>query len=644
MVQQFIPLLLMTFFICWFVVVMQFMFQYTDDFIGKGLSIITIGKVLLHAAVMVLPTALPLGILLASLMTFGGMGERLELLAIKSAGTPLHKVMGSLFLICFTLSVGLFFYLNTVVMEAQVRFYQIAFSARDKQPDLEIPEGSFYNGIANYSIFVKKKNHKARALLGVLIYDLSQGFDETRIIRADSGKLTMDVSKTFLTLDLFNGESFQQLKGSVSPKANDKGYGDNVPASYYKEKFDIKKIIISFDGNFKLQSDEDLRNQFVGKNLWQLNRYIQDTAKYAVDSLGKRNADIVIQRINAVRYTGFQFSPKDSSETAREYFAAIAAASKSNEMNLDSLLRHADPKDVSNAMETAASKLKALSDEVKYLYDEYDWQSYFYRTHDQERHRKFTFPVACIIFFFIGAPLGAIIRKGGIGTPMVTSVLLFIIYYMIDTYGYKMGYSGEWPVWVGMWLSSFALLPLGIYLTYQATRDSAVLNVDATLIRLKAFFRPAKKRELRTREVIVIPLRTTEAILAGEETIKKIAAVEGNAFLAKGKLTHKALAELNRSHYATFRAIEEYIDKMLDFPNRELPNKLTELPLLKRHFAAMLPKKAWQFYIFLAVLPLSLPFIWYLYRAKESEKACLGRLTSQIKQVETLIKQTDVTE
>lgn len=211
-------MLLMTVTICWFVVVMQFIWQHTDDFVGKGLDFSTLGKVFYHAAMMALPTAMPLGILLASLMTFGGLGERLELLAIKSAGWPLHRVMVSLFVICVALGGGLFIYLNTVMMESQVRFYQIAFSARQKQPDLEIPEGSFYNGIDNYSIFVEKKNHQDKTLLGVLIYDLSQGFEETRIIRANSGKLTMDVSKTFLALDLYSGESFQQLASPYHPQ------------------------------------------------------------------------------------------------------------------------------------------------------------------------------------------------------------------------------------------------------------------------------------------------------------------------------------------------------------------------------------------------------------------------------------------
>ena len=162
MLKQFIPLLLMTTSICWFVVIMQFLWRYTNDFIGKGISIATLLEALIQVAKISLPTALPLGILLASLMTFGGLGERLELLAIKSAGVPLHRIMLPLIGVVAALSIGLFVFLNTIMMDAQVRFYQIAFSARYKQPDLEIPEGSFYNGISDYSIFVQKKNTKDR--------------------------------------------------------------------------------------------------------------------------------------------------------------------------------------------------------------------------------------------------------------------------------------------------------------------------------------------------------------------------------------------------------------------------------------------------------------------------------------------------
>lgn len=635
MLQQFIPLLLMTFFICWFVVFMQFMWRYTDDFVGKGLDMWTLAKIFVHVAVMVLPTSLPLGVLLASLMTFGGMGERLELLAIKSAGIPLHKVMIPLFLICSTLAVGLFVYLNTVMMDAQVKFYQIAFSVRDKQPDLEIPEGSFYNGINNYSIFVQKKNRKEKALLGVLLYDISQGVEETRIIRADSGKLTMDNTKTFLTLDLYHGESFQQMKKSFSPSAPASGYGADVPNSFYKEKFLFKQIVIPFDANFKLQSDNDLRNQYVGKNLFQLTRYIRDTALYTLDSIGERNATSLLQRANDMRYEGLANNYQDTTAQLQKSIIAVEKKAAAMQVNVDSLVAAAPVKQKIEALNHVAERLRTMSDEANYFYSEYDWQAYFYRTHDQERHRKFTFPVACIVFFFIGAPLGAIIRKGGIGTPMVTCILLFIVYYMIDTYGYKMGYNGQWPVWIGMWISTLALLPLGVFLTYQATRDSASLNVDALFMRVKSVFKK-KKRELRMRELVVNPLPSDQAYSLLQATKDKISHLRDTPFM-RGKYSQKSLLFLDKAQYEAFLSLEEMVEKLLDYPSLKVSTMLAELPILKRKILFYIPKQRWTFAIFIVCLPLSLPIIAYLYMEKRRLRDRLALIDEKIIQLERLI-------
>lgn len=624
MAQQFLPLLVMTVMICWFVVVMQFMWQYTDDFIGKGLSITTLAKVFMNASLMALPTALPLGILLASLMTFGGLGERLELLAIKSAGVPLHKVMVSLAIICFSLGLGLFLYLNTVMMNAQVSFYQIVFSARSKQPDLEIPEGSFYNGIDNYSIFVKKKNHKAHALLGVLIYDLSEGFDETRIIRADSGILSMDISKTFLTLDLYKGESFQQLKEPISPTKEKKEYSENVPPSYYKGKFAYKRIVIPFDANFTLQNDESLRNQFVGKNYWQLTRYINDTAIYALDSIGVKNASAMLNSMQSsmgsTSSSNNEYTPGDEIASVNLSYYTSNSLPMANSASLDSLFSTASPELLAEVAQQASEKLKQMGNEAEYMFNEYDWQAYFYRTHDQERHRKFTFPIACILFFFIGAPLGAIIRKGGIGTPMVASVLLFIVYHMIDTYGYKMGYNGQWPVWIGMWLSSFFLLPLGIVLTYQATRDSVTLNLDNLAIKLKNIVKPQRKRELRIRELITQPLTSNEATAEIEKMLQRIATLQNSSFYKKGTLTHHALCEANYQQYTTYIASEHMINRLLDMPGYVMPTKLSQLPILSKRILPFTPKYKWITYTIAGVLPLSLPIICYLYIRRSRER------------------------
>ena len=632
MLKQFIPLLLMTASICWFVVVMQFLWRYTDDFVGKGLALSTLMEAFVQVALMSLPTALPLGILLASLMTFGGLGERLELLAIKSAGVSLHRTMLPLIGIIVAISVGLFFYLNIVMMDAQVRFYQIAFSARYKQPDLEIPEGSFYNGISDYSIFVKKKIPKDRSLSGVLIYDISGGFDATRIIRADSGKLVMDASKTFLTLDLWRGESFQQLKSGLR-EGTENTYSQDVARSYFKEHFVYKQIVIPFDANFELQSDEGLRDQFVGKNLHQLTVYIQDTARYALDSIGTQNADLIMERVHEDR--GGALSADQSKKEAY-----IAKTRKQQRIvPLDSVLASIPFSEAEAAMQAGMEQLNTLSQDAEGRFNEYDWQAYFYRTHDQERHRKFTFPVACLLFFFIGAPLGAIIRKGGIGTPMVVCVLIFIIYYMIDTYGYKMGYNGEWPVWIGMWLSSFVLLPLGVYLTIQAAKDSATLNVDAIVERIKSVFRPVKQREVTRRELIIIRTTTSKALEEVTLAQNEINTLKSNPFLAKGVFRHRHLLALNKQLRIANGQLNHMIDKLIDLDDLLVLRYLSNLPAERRYFSLLIPRSRALFIALLLFLPLSLPFILYLYKRKQKENKRIELLETTLKLIATRIEE-----
>lgn len=640
MLQQFLPLLALTFAVCWFVVIMQFMWRYVDDFIGKGIALSTLGHVLIFAAEMVLPTALPLGILLASLMTFGGMGERLELLAIKSSGTPLHKVMIPLFFTSLLLGVGLFVYLNTVVMEAQVKFYQIAFSARQKQPDLEIPEGSFYNGITNYNLYVQKKDHKHRTLRGILIYDMSNGFNETRIIRADSGKLTMDLSKTFLTLDLYNGESFQNLKESITPNKNSNN-NNNLPKPFIKEHFQYKQIVIPFDANFKLQSDDDLRNQFVGKNLFQLNKYIQDTARYALDSVGIHNAKILMHQVNNARYADLHIPDADTTKVWKQAIENLQQQSIHTQVNIDSLLQRANVDQRIAALSVAVSRLQNLSSESQFRDGEYEWQAYYYRTHDQERHRKFTFPAACIIFFFIGAPLGSIIRKGGIGTPMVTSVLLFIVYYMIDTYGYKMGYTGQWPVWIGMWLSTFALLPLGIFLTYQATRDSSSLNLDAIISAFKEFFNPKKKRAFRIRELIINEMSNQEAVQHTLSLSMQTDQLLHLPFISKGKPSFANLRNLQMHYKELKNSTNQYATALLDNPTKGLPTKLAELPLQRASFTPLFGNRHWLYILLVPLLPISLALICYLYTIRKKERARLKKQIEILRNIKDLLLENE---
>lgn len=613
------PLLAMTFVICWFVVLMQMLWSRADEIVGRGLDTWVLIQLLFHAAVMALPTATPLGILLASVMTFGGLGERLELLAMKSAGVPLYRIMSPLFFVGISIGLALFVYLNTAMMDAQVKFFQIIFSAQQSRPDLEIPQGVFYNQIPGYSLFVKEKTHETRTLHELMIYDFSRGTSQPRIVLADSGKLQMDASKTFLTLDLYKGESFEQLsQGSFFEGSNSaSSYSSDLPASYLKEHFSHKRIVIRFDSNFKMIDEEGLRSQFVGKNLLQLNRYIRDTAIYNLDSVGRNNAREALAGSLTDRYSQTSIRPLDTTLEARQHLQALERGAGQQAITLDSLYRMASPEQLERALQSASDKLHNMTELATFWDGAYQAEAYNYRSHSQERHRKFTFPVACIVFFFIGVPLGALIRKGGIGMPMVTSILLFVVYYMIDTLGFNLSYNGTWPVWLGMWFSTFILLPIGAFLTYEASRDSAALNLDELMFRLKKFLRPERVRNIIPKELILNYVSRSEANALISSAQSSMQEVAKNPFITYRRIGFSTLSQLNRDYSLTALNLDKLADRLVDTDNRLTLAKLMDLPQLPHFFAPLLPREKAIYIALLGILPLSLPYVWYLLKRRK---------------------------
>lgn len=471
--KGYLPLLLMTFLICWFIVLMQFLWKYVDELVGKGLSPWVIGQTIYYAAMTLLPLALPLGILLASLMFFGQIGERLELLAMKASGMPLYRIMAPIFATVALLSIGLLYFQNTYMITSQVRMWTLIYSARYAKPELEIPERAFYNGIPGYSIYVGQRDRMTEGLMhNIMIYDHQGGNEKTRIIRADSGRIVMDSGQKFLTWKLHNGQSFENMSQpdqTATPEAT----------SYAKERFAYKEIVIAFDANFNMQDENDMRNRFVGKNLQQL-EFAIDTTTMRIDSIRTAAAQELIEYTDRQAYTYDLPSRFDTTAYAQERrHTALGDGGRTSYLSIDSLMRGANLQDSLRIFRSALAHVQQIASESEgrlYL----DKEAFFYyRTNRQEWHRKFTFPIACLVFFFIGAPLGAIIRKGGLGMPVVVAIGFFIIYYIIDTFGHNMINTEKMGVVLGMWISTFVLLPIGALLTWQATRDSATLNVEA---------------------------------------------------------------------------------------------------------------------------------------------------------------------
>ena len=497
MLQTFLPLFFMTFGICLFIVLMQFLWRYIDDMVGKGLSILVLGEMFFYAALFLVPMALPLAILLASLMTFGNLGERLELLAMKSAGVSLIHIMRPLIITIGMISVGAFFFQNNVMPIAQVKLYTLLYSMRQKSPELDIPEGSFYKDIPGFNVYVKHKDNKTGLLKDLMIYDYSEGFNNARVIVADSGRLKTSADKLFLILSLYNGESFENLKSQEKTSQTTKA----VP--YRRESFSTKDILIEFDANFNRTDESFMQNQYLGKNLKDLQLSI-DSMGCKLDSIRIINADNLYDGSYIKSFkTLTKENPDEKDSLLRAEVTPLFETEPSPDTDFESIYQSLTPSGKASVLNRTKSAIENIRTDYYFRASTVGTEAAKIRRHMTEWHKKFTLSFACLVFFFIGAPLGAIIRKGGLGMPVVISVILFIFYYIIDNMGYKMARDGVWPAWQGMWLSSAVLTPMGIFLTYKAVKDSVILNADTYLNALKNIIGKRSGRKIERKEVII---------------------------------------------------------------------------------------------------------------------------------------------
>lgn len=467
MLQRFLPLFLMTFFICLFIVLMQFLWKSVEDLVGKGLEIKVIAELFFYAALSSVPTALPLAVLLASLMVFGNLGENFELTAMKASGISLFRIMKPLIIFVVFVAVGAFFFQNNVLPVAQSRMWTLVFSVRQKTPEVEIPVRSFYTQIPNMNLYVQGKNTETGMLYDMIIYDLSRGLDNTRVIMADSGQFNFTQDKTRMFLHLYSGEMFENMRDQGM------GAGNAGYLPFRREHFSQKEIYFPFDANFNRMEEGGIRAQYVGQNVAQLSTSI-DSLRHHVDSISSINATDVLN----TRY--FNISRPITKVVKGVMVDREPDASPlDTHIDIDSLFNSPYPSSLRGYLNNALAKARRQKQEYTYRSLAITEEAKLMRRHQIEMQRKFTLSFACIIFFFIGAPLGAIIKKGGIGTPLVISVLLFIVYFIIDNMGFKMARDGKLPVIEGIWLSTAVLLPLGIFFTYKAVGDSAVFNIDA---------------------------------------------------------------------------------------------------------------------------------------------------------------------
>lgn len=578
MLQTFLPLFFMTFGICLFIVLMQFLWRYIDDMVGKGLSILVLAEMLMYAALSLVPMALPLAILLASLMTFGNLGERLELLAMKSAGVSLIHIMRPLIVtICFV-AVGAYYFQNNVTPVAQVKLYTLLYSMRQKSPELDIPEGAFYSEINGYNIYVKKKDKETGLLRDIMIYDYSGGFEKMTVIVADSGRMKTSADKLFLVLSLYNGESFQNLK---EQQQNNK---EQTAVPYQRESFSYRETLIEFDGNFNRIDDSFMQNRYVGKSLKQLTESI-DSMTIKLDSIKNINAQAVISNSYKKTISKPQTVRQASQPASSQPDNNTAKAEEEEEtpvivLNYDSLYRVQTPATQSALLSRAITNIESLKADYFFKAATIGDQSSDLRRHKTEWHKKFTVPFACLIFFFIGAPLGAIIRKGGLGMPVVISVILFIFYYIIENMGFKMARDGIWNAWEGMWLSSAVLTPLGIFLTYKAVNDSVILDADTYVNAIKNLLGKRAGRNITAKEVIIF----TPDYPKIEGQLDELTAIALD-FLRKNKRWKSYFAfwkQGNKDHTVMEMndRLEKIIDELSNSDQILVLNKLMDYPLL----------------------------------------------------------------
>ncbi len=565
MLQRFLPLFMMTFFICLFIVLMQFLWRFVDDLVGKGLSVSVIAELFFYAALSMVPTALPLAVLLASLMTFGNLGENFELTAMKAAGISLFRIMKPLTIFMAFVAIGAFFFQNNVLPVAQTKMWTLMFSVRQKTPEVEIPERSFYDQIPNMNLYVDSKNTETGMLYGMIIYDLSRGLDNTRVILADSGMFNFTEDKTKLYLQLHSGEMFENMRD------NSLGTSTSRYMPFRREQFTEKDIYFPFDVNFNRMDEGGVRALYVGQNIAQL-RHSIDSIGHEVDSISRvYSREIVGQPYFGVRSTR---TVTKNGEFVEEPVPEIAM---SKPLDLDSLFAGDSPGQAKNYINLALSKAKRQKQEYLYKGMTLTEQSKNMRRHDIEMQRKFTLSFACIIFFFIGAPLGAIIKKGGLGTPLIISVLLFIFYYIIDNAGYKMARDGKVEVWEGIWLSSAVLLPLGIFFTYKAVGDSAVFNFDAYRNFFMRLIGKTVGRSLTVKEVRMMEVDRDEALAMLNALLGDAQAI--SAQVAKTPAPLRFLSNKAKIFTGRLNGLVEYLSNSPDIYVINLLNKYPFNPM-----------------------------------------------------------------
>lgn len=482
MLRQFLTLFAGTFFISLFVLMMQFLWKYVADLIGKGLSLEVLAQFFWYMALMLVPTALPLAVLLASLITMGNLGESSELTAIKASGISLLKAMRALIVATACIALASFYFQNNIGPQANVNLKQLLLSMKQKSPELEIPEEIFYSGIPNCNLYVQHKDLETGMLYGIMIYRMTQSYEDAAIILADSGRLQSTEERKHLLLTLYDGEWFENMR------SQELAGNANVP--YRRESFSQKVILLDFDNGFNMAESSGIARQATSMSISEL--------AYRIDSLhavGDSAGHSVAERLKWAFFPTPKISKRDS------VMAVKAAREKKND--IDSTYMRLPPDRQQEMLQRIKMRLNGASMDLEfagYLAEDVNRMEREYKI---EILNKITLSLTCLIFFFIGAPLGAIIRKGGLGVPVIVAVLVFILFYILDNSGYRMAKQASWSIAFGKGLAPSVLIPLAVFVTYKANKDSVVFNMDAYRTFFMKLLGMRLKRHVDGKEVII---------------------------------------------------------------------------------------------------------------------------------------------
>lgn len=469
--KSFLGPFFLTFFIVVFVLLMQFLWKYIDDLVGKGLEIHVISELLMYTSASLVPMALPLAVLLASIMTYGNLAEYNELLALKSAGIPLQKIMAPVMVLTIFITISAFLFNNNVLPYTNLKFRSLLYDIQRQNPELQIKVGIFDNTLEGYSIRVEDRDLKTNLLKNIRIYDHTDRLGNIIVTVADSGYMRMTTDERFLVLTLYNGYTYTEMQ-KQKKRTRDKSY------PHRRDRFKMQEMIIELV-NFGLErTDENLfKNSYQMMNIEQL-KYFEDSLKGEIRtgqiSLNKtlerssyyKNKDYLKKRAN-------EFIPTNTDSTQKK-----DTITEITVINPDTALSEMTTDLQERTLDQAINLARTTMNFINNTYINVDNKVRRLRKYQIEKHRKFTLSLACLFFFFIGAPLGAIIRKGGLGMPVVVSVVFFLLYYIISLTTEKFVRESVLSPFVGMWTSSFIIVPLGIFLTYKASTDSVIMNIE----------------------------------------------------------------------------------------------------------------------------------------------------------------------